>query len=108
MPLLLLFALLALEEPPSRAALLQGHRRASDFLVVLGASDPAVLEEMRARARRLGARALPLEDGMIPLEDRYRLGGTGNLRGFRRDAVGPRNEVAQVTVACGGLTWMPD
>ncbi|MBN2798088.1 MAG: BamA/TamA family outer membrane protein [Deltaproteobacteria bacterium] len=38
-------------------------------------------------------RAWALGDGVIALEDRYRLGGTGTLRGFRRDAVGPRNQV---------------
>jgi outer membrane protein assembly factor BamA len=27
----------------------------------------------------------------VPLEDRFRLGGTGSLRGFVRDAVGPQN-----------------
>ncbi len=46
----------------------------------------------------IGAGARPFAGGTIPLEDRYRLGGTGSLRGFRRDAVGPRNEVAQVSV----------
>jgi outer membrane protein assembly factor BamA len=29
--------------------------------------------------------------GLVPLEDRFRLGGTGSLRGFVRDAVGPQN-----------------
>lgn len=29
--------------------------------------------------------------GPVPLEDRFRLGGTGSLRGFVRDAVGPQN-----------------
>ncbi|MEQ1500898.1 MAG: BamA/TamA family outer membrane protein [Myxococcota bacterium] len=29
--------------------------------------------------------------GLPPLEDRFRLGGTGSLRGFVRDAVGPQN-----------------
>jgi translocation and assembly module TamA len=31
--------------------------------------------------------------GVVPLEDRFRLGGTGSLRGFVRDAVGPHNVV---------------
>ena len=35
----------------------------------------------------------------LALEDRYRLGGTGSLRGFRRDGVGPRNEVSQPDLA---------
>jgi outer membrane protein assembly factor BamA len=29
--------------------------------------------------------------GVPPLEDRYRLGGTGSLRGFVRDGIGPHN-----------------
>lgn len=43
-----------------------------------------------------GGRAFMLGDGILPLEERYRIGGTGSLRGFRRDAVGPRREVDQV------------
>ncbi len=39
-----------------------------------------------------------LDGGILPLEDRYRLGGTGSLRGFRRDSVGPTNQVAQYTM----------
>jgi outer membrane protein assembly factor BamA len=39
-----------------------------------------------------------LSDAPIPLEDRYRLGGTGSLRGYRRDAVGPRNLAPDVQV----------
>jgi outer membrane protein insertion porin family len=40
----------------------------------------------------IGAIAM-LDDGILGLEDRYRLGGTGNLRGFRRDTLGPRNRI---------------
>lgn len=40
-----------------------------------------------------------LGGGVIALEDRFRLGGTGSMRGFSRDGVGPRNEVAQPQVA---------
>lgn len=36
---------------------------------------------------------LMLDDGILALEDRYRLGGTGTVRGFRRDTIGPRNQV---------------
>lgn len=43
-----------------------------------------------------GGRVWPLEPGVIALEDRYRLGGTASLRGFRRQSVGPRNKVASV------------
>ncbi|MBA2321555.1 MAG: BamA/TamA family outer membrane protein, partial [Deltaproteobacteria bacterium] len=35
-------------------------------------------------------RAIGLQDGIVPLEDRFRLGGTTSLRGFARDTVGPR------------------
>ncbi|MFT5461041.1 MAG: outer membrane protein insertion porin family [Myxococcota bacterium] len=35
----------------------------------------------------------------IPLEDRYVLGGTGSLRGFARDTLGPRNITPRVDVA---------
>ena len=38
------------------------------------------------------------EGTTIPLEDRYVLGGTGSLRGFARDAVGPRNVTSRVDV----------
>ncbi len=46
-----------------------------------------------ARFSGEGSYAHVFGDGVIPLEERFRLGGTGNLRGFRQDAVGPRNEV---------------
>ncbi len=45
-----------------------------------------------------GGLARPLNDTPIPLEDRYRIGGTGSLRGFKRDAVGPRNIALDVVV----------
>lgn len=44
------------------------------------------------------AHAISPGDGTLPLEDRYRLGGTGSLRGFRREGVGPRNSVAPLAV----------
>jgi outer membrane protein assembly factor BamA len=40
-----------------------------------------------------GGHARALGDDVIALEDRYRLGGTGSLRGFLRDVVGPRNQI---------------
>ncbi len=40
--------------------------------------------------------ARALSSGVIPLEDRYRLGGTASMRGFQRAAVGPRARVEQV------------
>jgi len=43
-------------------------------------------------------RGISLNEHGIPLEDRYRLGGTGSLRGFRRDGVGPRNESPRIDI----------
>ncbi|MCA9492994.1 MAG: BamA/TamA family outer membrane protein, partial [Myxococcales bacterium] len=39
-----------------------------------------------------------LNDGVVPLEDRFRLGGTNSLRGYVRDAVGPQNRTPRVDV----------
>ena len=38
-------------------------------------------------------------NGVLPLEDRYRLGGTGSLRGYTRDSLGPRNQASRVDAA---------
>jgi outer membrane protein assembly factor BamA len=46
-----------------------------------------------------GGIARTLDGSALPFEERYRLGGTGSVRGFRRDGVGPRNEVAQPDLA---------
>lgn len=35
----------------------------------------------------------------VPVEERYRLGGTASLRGFRRDGVGPHQQVRQLDLA---------
>jgi outer membrane protein assembly factor BamA len=35
----------------------------------------------------------------VPVEERYRLGGTASLRGFRRDGVGPLQRVRQLDLA---------
>ena len=45
----------------------------------------------RARA---GAGWVPSGEGTLPLEDRFRLGGGANLRGFGLDSVGPANRVS--------------
>jgi outer membrane protein assembly factor BamA len=37
--------------------------------------------------------------GVVPVEDRFRLGGTGSFRGFVRDGVGPHNSADRVDVA---------
>ncbi|MBT3219750.1 MAG: BamA/TamA family outer membrane protein, partial [Proteobacteria bacterium] len=44
-----------------------------------------------------GGVATPLfETTVVPLEDRFRLGGTGSMRGFKRDVIGPRNRTSRV------------
>ncbi|MBX2799101.1 MAG: BamA/TamA family outer membrane protein [Myxococcales bacterium] len=45
-----------------------------------------------------GGTIFGLSGSTPPLEDRYRLGGTGSLRGFVRDGVGPHNIALQVPV----------
>ncbi len=45
-----------------------------------------------------GGHVRGLSDGLIPLEDRFRLGGTNSLRGFVRDGVGPQNNAPRVAV----------
>jgi outer membrane protein assembly factor BamA len=42
-----------------------------------------------------GGGALIAGDGVVPLEERYRLGGTGSFRGFIRDSLGPKNRVVK-------------
>ena len=44
----------------------------------------------------------PIGAGVIPLEDRYRLGGTGSLRGYRRESVGPRNLTDRLSTSWPG------
>lgn len=75
------------EQPITR--FLKASARASTF-VPLGA--------LTLRATLEGGHAASLSDGVIPLEDRFRLGGTGSLRGFRRDAVGPRNMASHLDI----------
>ncbi len=43
-------------------------------------------------------RAIGFGGSVVPLEDRYRLGGTNSLRGFARDTVGPRSLAPRVDV----------
>jgi outer membrane protein assembly factor BamA len=45
-----------------------------------------------------GAHVRSLGDNLVPLEDRFRLGGTNSLRGFVRDGVGPQNNAPRVSV----------
>ncbi len=45
-----------------------------------------------------GGHVRSLTDGLVPLEDRYRLGGTNSLRGFVRDGAGPQNNAPRVSL----------
>lgn len=50
---------------------------------------------------RAGAAWVPEGAGTLPLEDRFRLGGGANLRGFALDSVGPANEVSREDIPFG-------
>lgn len=45
-----------------------------------------------------GGHGISLNGAPIPLEDRFRMGGTGSLRGYRRDSVGPHNRTSRLDV----------
>lgn len=45
-----------------------------------------------------GGLARGIGGAVVPLEDRFRLGGTGSMRGFSRQSVGPRNLAPRVDV----------
>ncbi len=45
-----------------------------------------------------GGAVRTLGGGVVPLEDRFRLGGTNSIRGYVRDAIGPHNQAARVSV----------
>ncbi len=63
--------------------------RASAYIPLLG---------FRVRLSAEAGRAIGFGGTVIPLEDRYRLGGTNSLRGFARDTVGPRSLAPRVDV----------
>ncbi len=67
----------------------KGGARVTGYLPLLG---------FTLRLTAEGGRAVGLDGGVVPLEDRYRLGGTNSLRGFARDTVGPRNLAPRVDV----------
>jgi len=75
-------------DPDLAVSFLKGEARTSAYLPVGG---PILhLSGEVARAWVLGR-------GILALEDRYQLGGTGSLRGYKRDAIGPQNQVEQFT-----------
>lgn len=73
-----------------RTTFVKGDVRATGFIPLWGLVLKLSTEAGLARS---------LNGVPVPLEDRYRVGGTGSLRGFRRDAVGPRNIAPDVSVA---------
>ena len=73
----------------SGVSFLKTEARLSGWIPVSGATFRVTGE--------IGKAFLPQSD-VLPLEDRYRLGGTGSMRGFRRDVIGPRREVNQVSI----------
>lgn len=73
----------------NRSPYVKAEARMAGFVPLGG---PTLLLSMDAGlARGLGG-------SVVPLEDRFRLGGTGSLRGFRRQNVGPRNLAPRVQV----------
>lgn len=72
-----------------RAAFVKGEARASGY---------APVGEFTLHLSAMSGYAYALSDGVVPLEDRFRLGGTGSLRGFVRDGVGPQNVWPRVAV----------
>lgn len=77
-------------EDVRRTAFVKGELRASTWIPLYG---------FVLKVAGEGGLAQPLNDTPIPLEERYRIGGTGSLRGFRRDAVGPRNIAPDAVVS---------
>jgi len=57
----------------------------------------------RIRLEVYGGWADAYKGGNLPLEDRFRLGGTGSMRGFKRDAVGPQNRVPRIDPDWGSV-----
>lgn len=68
------------DQPRSR--FLKGEAAVTGYIPLGGAT---------LRVTGFGGHAWSYNGTVVPLEDRFRLGGTGSLRGFKRDAVGPRN-----------------
>jgi outer membrane protein assembly complex protein YaeT len=73
----------------NRPTSLKGELRASNFLQVKGVNFRTSLDLGYNHA---------FGDGVISFEDRFRLGGTGSLRGYNHESVGPHNETSPVDV----------
>jgi outer membrane protein assembly factor BamA len=76
-----------LQSPP--VEFLKAEARLGSFLA-LGATTLHVSS--------LGGHARTLSLSPVPLEDRFVLGGTGSMRGFARNTLGPRNLGARVDI----------
>jgi outer membrane protein insertion porin family len=92
---------------PRRGAHWTLQARTNDGLL---ASDPSIVAQTRlVELFPLGGLGLLVaaqggvagtldQASTIPLEDRFRLGGAGSIRGFEMDTVGPKNRVESVDV----------
>jgi outer membrane protein assembly complex protein YaeT len=77
------------QAPELRSRFLKSELRLSSYIPIGGLNLRLSGEAGHARA---------LSGTVVPLEDRFRLGGTGSLRGFQRQSVGPRNQAQRVQV----------
>ena len=77
-------------QPVGRASFVKTEARISGYRPLGG---------FTLRVAAGGGMIVPVPEGVPPLEDRYRLGGTGSLRGFVRDGVGPQTTSDQLAVA---------
>jgi outer membrane protein assembly factor BamA len=73
-----------------RTAFLKGDARISGYVP---------LRPLTLHLGVAGGYVASMNDLLVPLEDRFRLGGTASLRGYVRDGVGPHNQAERVDVA---------
>ncbi len=77
------------QAPELRSRFVKSELRLSSYIPLGG---------LTLRLSGEGGHARALSGTVVPLEDRFRLGGTGSLRGFTRQSVGPRNQAQRVQV----------
>jgi outer membrane protein assembly factor BamA len=77
-----------LDQP--RTAFLKGELRASGYIP---------MQRVTLHLGGAGGYVDSTNTYLVPLEDRFRLGGTNSLRGYVRDGVGPHNSAERVEVA---------
>lgn len=78
-----------IQDPARRAPFVKGEVRFASYIPVGGPILRISGEAGLARG---------IKGAIVPLEDRFRLGGTGSMRGFKRQTVGPRNRAQRVDV----------